>query len=74
MPNPYLDTECVKYKRYIDYHFKSKFKSKFADYLNSKSTINSKEIIKQNKSFKAPAPKIEEYIYFTNISKSIINK
>ena len=74
LPNPYLDTECVKYKRYIDYNVKSKFKSKYADYINSKWSFNSKRIIKHNKTSKTPSPKIDQHIYFTNISKSIKNK
>ena len=68
LPNPYLDTECVKYKRYIDYNIKSKFKSKFADYINnSKTNLSSIREIKSNNSHKI-LKRIDNYIYFTNLS------
>ena len=67
MPNPYLDTECVKYKKYIDYNIQSKFKSKYADYINSKSTINSKREIRNNKTVQISSSKIEQHIYFTKL-------
>ena len=63
LPNPYLDTECVKFNKYIDYNIQSKFKSKFADYINSKS--NKKREIKSNKTFKVSSLKIDQHIYFT---------
>ena len=68
LPNPYLDTECVKYKRYIDYNVKSKFKSKYADYINSKSTLNSKNEIRNNKTLQVSSSKIEQHIYFTKLN------
>ena len=67
MPNPYLDTKCVKHKRYIDYNINSKFKSKFADYINSKS--NKKREIKSNKTFKISSLKMDQHIYFTKSNK-----
>ena len=70
LPNPYLDTECVKNKGYINYNIKSKYKSKFADYLNSKSEDNSTpREIKNNKTYKISHKKINECIYFTNSIK-----
>ena len=66
LPNPYLDTECVKYNKYIDYNIESKFKSKFADYINSKS--NKKREIKSNKTLKISGLKMDQYIYFTKKS------
>jgi len=68
LPNPYLDTECVKYKKYIDYNVKSKFKSKYADYINSKSTLNSKNEIRNNKTLQISSSKIEKHIYFTKLN------
>ena len=68
LPNPYLDTECVKYNRYIDYNIKSKFKSKFADYINnSKSNLSSIREIKSHNTYKI-SKKIDNHIYFTNLS------
>ena len=76
LPNPYLITEFVKNKKYINYNIKSKFKSKFADYLNKKN-----KGIRQNKTYKF-SNMIDKYIYFTNIpinklakkSKALTNK
>lgn len=69
LPNPYLDTECVKFKRYIDYHYKNKLKTKYADYLNSKNINNSNKIEKKSiKTFKIPMSNVDKYIYFTNFS------
>ena len=72
LPNPYLDTECLKNNKYIDYNIKSKFKSKFANYLK-KPFINRE--INTNKSQKT-LKKFDKHIYFTNISsnKGIRNK
>ena len=72
LPNPYLDTECLKNNKYIDYNIKSKFKSKFANYLQ-KPFINRE--INTNKSQKT-LKKFDKHIYFTNISsnKGIRNK
>lgn len=65
LPNPYLDTECIKYHKYIDYNINSKFKSKYADYINSKSRIISKKDIKYIKTFNESNKKIAQHIYFT---------
>ena len=67
LPNPYLDTECVIGKKYIDYNLNSKFKSKYADYINSKPSINNE--IKINKTHKI-SKKFDKYIYFTSISQN----
>ena len=70
LPNPYLDTECIKNNEYIDYNFKSKFKSKFADYINSKQNINNiKQEINSNKTNKFIS-KVDKRIYFTNLSSN----
>ena len=66
LPNPYLDTECLKNKKYIDYYIKSKFKSKYADYMH-KHSLNRE--IKTNKSHKV-INKFDKHIYFTNISSN----
>ena len=66
LPNPYLDTECLKNNKYIDYNIKSKFTSKFANYLQ-KPFINRE--INTNKSQKT-IKKFDKYIFFTNISSN----
>ena len=71
LPNPYLDTECIKNKKYIDYNLNSKFKSKYADYINSNSSINNE--IKVNKTHKI-TKKFDKYIYFTSLSPNKKNK
>ena len=69
LPNPYLDTECVKNKRYIDYNYKSKLKTKYADYLNYKPINHTeKKEIKYNKTFKIPMPNVDKHIYFTKFT------
>ena len=68
LPNPYLNTELVKNKKYIDFNIKSKFKSKYADYAKYKNNfgeINNNQSIKYNKTYKFC--KIDKYIHFTNI-------
>ena len=67
LPNPYLNTELVKNKKYIDYNIKSTFKSKFADYLKNRKTYDYFSHIKQNKTLKYSDNKIDKYVYFTNI-------
>ena len=64
LPNPYLDTECLKNNKYIDYNIKSKFKSKFANYIQRNSIYKE---IKTNKSQKT-IKKFDNLIFFTNIS------
>ena len=64
LPNPYLDTECLKNNKYIDYKIKSKFKSKFANYIQRKSIYKE---VKTNKSEKT-LKKFDNFIFFTNIS------
>lgn len=77
LPNPYLNTELVKNNKYINFNFKSKFNTKFADYLKRKDTyynkIKNEQNIKQNKTYKYPNI-IDKYIYFTTIpiNKNII--
>ena len=66
LPNPYLDTECLKNNKYIDYNIKSRFKSKYADYLH-KQSLNRE--IKTNKSHKI-IKRFDKYIYFTNVSSN----
>ena len=66
LPNPYLDTECLKNNKYIDYNIRSKYKSKFADYIH-RSSINKE--IKANKSQKT-IKKFDNHIFFTNISSN----
>ena len=67
LPNPYLNTELVKNKKYINYNIKSTFKSKFSDYLKKKNTHNYFTYIKQNKTLKYSDNIIDKYVYFTNI-------
>ena len=67
LPNPYLNTELVKNKKYINYNIKSSFKSKYAEYIKYKKTYDYNTHIKQNKTFKYSDNKIDKYIYFTNI-------
>ena len=62
-PNPYLNNEMVKNKKYININIQSRFKSKLADYINPKKTYHD---IKQNKTYKF-SNNIDKYIYFTNI-------
>jgi hypothetical protein len=75
LPNPYLDTELVRKKKYINYNFKSSFKSKYADYLKNKSEnneITNNHKIKKNKTYKFSDLNVNnKYIYFTDIK---INK
>ena len=75
LPNPYLDPELVKKKKYINYNIKSTFKSKYADYLKNKNVYNeitSKKRINKTKTYKfANLNDNNKYIYFTNIK---INK
>ena len=66
LPNPYLDTECLKNNKYIDYYIKSRFKSKYADYLH-KHSLNRE--IKSNKSHKL-INRFDKHIYFTNITSN----
>ena len=66
LPNPYLDTECLKNNKYIDYYIKSKFKSKYADYMH-KQSLNRE--IKTNNSHKQ-LNRFDKHIYFTNISNN----
>ena len=66
VPNPFLDTECLKNKKYIDHYIKSRFKSKYADYMH-KHSLNRE--IKTNKSHKV-INKFDKHIYFTNISSN----
>ena len=66
LPNPYLDTECLKNNKYIDYYIKSKFKSKYADYMH-KQSLN--RVIKTNNSHKQ-LNRFDKHIYFTNISNN----
>jgi hypothetical protein len=68
LPNPYLNTELVKNKKYINFNIKSKFKSKYADYANYKKglhEIKNSQSIKYNKTYKFC--KIDKYIHFTNV-------
>ena len=66
LPNPFLDTELVKKKKYINFNINSRFKSKFSDYSKKKISNNSSnQEIKQNKTYKY-CNKIDEYIYFSN--------
>ena len=39
LPNPFLDTELVKKKKYINFNINSRFKSKFSNYLKKKILI-----------------------------------
>ena len=75
LPNPYLDPELVKKKKYINYNIKSTFKSKYADYLKNKNVYNeitSKKRINKTKTYKFSNLDVNnKYIYFTNIK---INK
>jgi hypothetical protein len=64
LPNPYLDTECLKNNKYIDYYIKSRFKSKYADYMH-KQSLNRE--IKTHKSHKI-INRFDKHIYFTNFS------
>lgn len=66
LPNPYLDTECLKNNKYIDFNIRSKFKSKYADYMHRQS-LNRE--IKTNKSHKV-LNRFDKHIYFTNISSN----
>ena len=66
LPNPYLDTECLKKKKYIDYNIRSKFKSKFADYIQKHSN---NRVLNTNKSQKI-IKKFDKHIFFTNISSN----
>ena len=64
--NPFLDTELVKKKKYINFNINSRFKSKFSDYSKKKISNNSSnQEIKQNKTYKY-CNKIDEYIHFSN--------
>ena len=69
LPNPYLDTECVKHNKYIDYNINSKFKSKFADYINSKTHLDNSGGIKTNKTHKV-IKKFDNHIYFTKLTNT----
>ena len=83
LPNPYLNSELIENKQYINYNIKSSFKSKYSDYLKNRKSYNFYTHIKQNKTFKYSDNKIDKYIYFTNIhinealskrNKSLTNK
>ena len=66
LPNPFLDTELVKKKKYINFNINSRFKSKFSDYSKKKISNNSfNQEIKQNKTYKY-CNKIDEFIHFSN--------
>ena len=69
LPNPYLDTECVKHNKYIDYNINSKFKSKFADYINSKTHLHNSGGTKSNKTHKI-IKKFDNHIYFTKLTNT----
>ena len=71
LPNPYLDTMCVKYNKYIDYNIKSKYKSKYADYL-TKSDSHNKRQKTTNKTFYS-LYNIDQHIYFTKTNKKFEN-
>jgi len=75
LPNPYLNTELIKNKKYINYNIKSTFKSKFADYLKNRKTYSYFTHIKENKTFKYSDYRIDKYVYFTNIhTNETLNK
>ena len=66
LPNPYLNNELVKKKKYINYKINSRFRSKYSDYLKKKFSNNtSSQEIKHNKTYKFPK-KIDDYIHFSN--------
>ena len=78
LPNPYLNTELVKKKQYINFNIKSTFKSKYADYLkktynnNKNNEIKNISKIKKNKTHKFfNLIDNDNFVYFTNIK---INK
>ena len=64
LPNPYLETERSKNNKCVDYNIKSRFKSKYADYMH-KQSLNRE--IKTNKSYKI-IKRFDKYIYFTNFT------
>ena len=65
LPNPFLNTELVKKKNYINFNINSRFKTKYSDYLKKKISNNSSnQVIKQNKTYKY-CNKIDEYIHFS---------
>jgi len=75
LPNPYLETEIDKSK-YVSLNIRSKYKSKYANYMKIKSNINEMENdreIKMNKTHKI-TKKLDKYIHFTNFSSSKKNK
>ena len=65
LPNPYLNTELVKKKKYINFNINSRFKTKYSDYLKKKISNNSSnQEIKPNKTYKF-CNKIDDYIHFS---------
>ena len=66
LPNPYLYTGTKTPNQYINYNINSKFKSKFADYIQNRSLHKSN--ISENKSEFKSKEDIEGKIYFTNLN------
>ena len=66
LPNPYLYTGTKTPNQYINYNINSKFKSKFADYIQN--TSHQKSILSENKSELKSIEDLEDKIYFTNIN------
>ena len=71
LPNPYSELESDKQKKIISYTINSKFKSRYADYINRNSTMDSTKVkngLKIIKTYKDIVPaKFDKYIHFTNI-------
>ena len=71
LPNPYDELESDKQKKIINYTINSKFKSRYADYINRNSTMDSSKVnsgLKNIKTYKDNVPaKFDKYIHFTNI-------
>ena len=69
LPDPYAESESDK--QIIKYTIKSKFKSRYADYINHKSTMESSKInngLKVIKTYKNNVPaQFDSFIHFTNI-------
>ena len=58
---------CVKYHKYIDYNIKSKYKSKYADYLTK--TESPKKRKKTINKILTNVNNIDQHIYFTKSNK-----
>lgn len=83
LPNPYMETEYDgKKKKYVEQVVCSKFKTKFADYINHTTTKDTNTNDKNNNTIKvirtfkdtAEYSRVENCIHFTNTKDEMTRK